>query len=149
MKFLCIDCDEQMDFQERAVPGDGTFAAAFSCPKCGRSVAMLANPMESQLVDALGVKIGGRTLTEQPLEQVRATLKGKDDAFDEVDADSPVPGIAAQWTPAAQERLDRVPNFVRGMVKKIYAEYARDHGIADITPAMMDQARSDLGLEGM
>jgi hypothetical protein len=149
MKFLCIDCDEQMDFQERAVPGDGTFAAAFSCPKCGRSVAMLANPMESQLVESLGVKIGGRTLNEQPLEQVRTTLKGRDDAFEEVGGDLPVPGSAAHWTPEAQERLDRVPNFVRGMVKKIYTEYARDHGIADITPAMMDQARSDLGLEGM
>lgn len=149
MKFLCIDCDEQMNFKERAVPGDGTFAAAFSCPKCGRSVAMLANPMESQLVGALGIKIGGRTLNDQPLEQVRTTLRGREDAFEEVEEDSSLPSGAAQWTPAAQERLDRVPNFVRGMVKKIYTEYARDHGVAQITPAMMDQARSDLGLEGM
>ena len=116
MKFLCIDCDEQMNFKERAVPGDGTFAAAFSCPKCGRSVAMLANPMESQLVGALGIKIGGRTLSEQPLEQVRTTLKGRDDAFEEVEENSALPSGAAQWTTAAQERLDRVPNFVRGIM---------------------------------
>ncbi len=51
-----------MTFEERKQPGDGTFAASFSCPTCGRRVAMLANPMESQLVGALGVKIGGRTL---------------------------------------------------------------------------------------
>jgi hypothetical protein len=35
------------------------------------------------------------------------------------------------------------------MVKRIYAEYARDHGIAEITPALMDTARTELGLEGM
>jgi hypothetical protein len=38
---------------------------------------------------------------------------------------------------------------VRGMVKKIYADYAAEHDIAEITPAVMDRARADLGLEGM
>jgi len=42
-----------------------------------------------------------------------------------------------------------VPGFVRGMVKRIYAEYARDRGITEITPALMDTARTELGLEGM
>ena len=71
-------------------------------------------------------------------------------------------GILAGWTSGVQldetgtaqvravgERLAKVPNFVRGMVKRIYAEYARDHGIAEITPALMDTARTELGLEGM
>ena len=96
-----------MAFEERQLPGDGTLAAAFRCPQCGRVVALLTNPMETQLVASLGVKIGGATLPPQPLE------------------------------------------MVRGMVKKIYAEYAREHGLAEITPAVMDTARSELGLEGM
>jgi len=49
----------------------------------------------------------------------------------------------------AQERLARVPGFVRGMVKRIYLDYAKDRAIAEITPAVMDTARSELGLEGM
>jgi hypothetical protein len=81
MKFLCIDCDSQMTFEERQIPGDGTFAASFTCPKCGRRVAMLANPAETQLVNALGVKIGGRTLEEQPMELVRGAIVGREDAF--------------------------------------------------------------------
>ena len=52
MKFLCIECDEQMRFEERQQPGDGTFAAAFTCGRCGRRIAMLANPMETQLVES-------------------------------------------------------------------------------------------------
>ena len=151
MKFLCLECDEQMQFAERRQPGDGTFAAAFRCPRCGRSVALLANPMETQLVGSLGVKIGGRTLDAQPLETARGAMRGRDDAFlDEGTGEAgtgkrPLPA----WTVEAQERLDRVPGFVRGMVKRIYGDYARERGIGSITPDVMDRARGDLGLEGM
>jgi hypothetical protein len=34
-------------------------------------------------------------------------------------------------------------------VKKIYVEWASERGIAEITPAVMDRARTELGLEGM
>jgi hypothetical protein len=72
VKFLCIECDRQMAFTERELPGDGTLAAVFACPACGRSVAMLTNPMETQLVSSLGVQIGGRSVPEQPFELTRS-----------------------------------------------------------------------------
>src|SRR5690348_7545256 len=148
MKFLCIDCDTQMAFEDRQQPGDGTFAASFACPRCGRRVAMLANPMETQLVSTLGVEIGGRTLDEQPLEFTRSSVAGRNDAF----ADEEHPPTRAPrplWSSDAEARLAKVPSFVRGMVKKIYSDYARDRSIAEITPAVMDRAREELGLEGM
>jgi Proto-chlorophyllide reductase 57 kD subunit len=151
MKFLCLDCDEQMTFTERAQPGDGTFAASFTCPRCGRAVAMLANPMETQLVGSLGVRIGGRELDEQPMEFVRRNVVGKDDAFVDAAAEPPPEAGATRpiWTADAADRLARVPSFVRGMVKRIYGEYASERGIAEITPEVMDRARVELGLEGM
>jgi hypothetical protein len=153
MKFLCVDCDEQMRFDERAVPGDGTFAAAFRCPACGRRIAMLANPMETQLVESLGVRIGGATLTVEPppppppLDLVRRTMVGREAAFVEADA-GPAGGVV-DWSADARERLERVPVFVRGMVKRIYRDYAAERGIGLITPEVMDRARADLGLEAM
>jgi hypothetical protein len=148
MKFLCIDCDTQMTFEERQQPGDGTFTASFTCPRCGRRVAMLANPMETQLVSTLGVEIGGRTLDEQPLEFTRTAIAGRDDAF--IEDTPPAPrGPRPDWSAEAEDRLARVPSFVRGMVKKIYSDYARERSIAEITPAVMDRARAELGLEGM
>jgi len=156
MKFLCIDCDAQMAFEERQQPGDGTFTASFACPRCGRRVAMLANPMETQLVSTLGVEIGGRTLDEQPLEYTRSAMAGRDDAF--VD-DAPRSTHNAppsthnaprpSWSADAETRLAKVPGFVRGMVKKIYTDYARERAIAEVTPEVMDRARTELGLEGM
>jgi len=132
VKFLCVECDQQMAFAERELPGDGTLAATFKCPQCGRVVAMLTNPMETQLVSSLGVEIGGRTVPAEPFEMVNTFVTG-----------------GPRWSPDAQERLSRVPSFVRGMVKKIYGDYAKERGIAEITPAVMDAARVELGLEGM
>ncbi len=143
MKFLCIDCDEQMTYEDRQEPGDGTFTASYVCPGCGRRMAMLANPMETQLVGSLGVKVGGRTLDQQPMELVRQTLEGRDDAFVDDPSGRPV------WAPESEERLARVPGFVRGMVKKIYSEWASERDIQIITPQVMDEARVDLGLEEM
>ena len=148
MKFLCIGCDEQMNFTERDEPGDGTFGASFECPTCGHRVAMLANPMEAQLVGSLGVKIGGRELDQQPLELVRSNLKGRDDAFVDVQVPPGRPGKVV-WSSESEQRLDRVPKFVRGMVKKIYNDWAEERNITEITPAVMDEARVDLGLENM
>src|SRR3989442_928996 len=119
-------------------------AAAFRCPQCGRVVAMLTNPMETQLVASLGVQIGGRTIPAQPMEMVRGMVAGgKEDAFEDGGGHFPT------WSDDAQERLARVPGFVRGMVKRIYSEYARDRGITVVTTAVMDAARTELGLEGM
>jgi len=148
VKFLCVECDRQMQFEERQLPGDGTLAAAFRCPTCGRVVALLTNPMETQLVTSLGVKIGGTTLPPQPMEMVRGMVAtGREDAF--VEDGKRETGNVPVWSAEAQERLARVPSFVRGMVKRIYLDYAKDRGIAEITPAVMDTARTELGLEAM
>jgi hypothetical protein len=149
MKFLCVECDEVMAFAERQLPGDGTLAAVFTCPGCRREMAMLTNPMETQLVSSLGVHIGGRTVPEQPMEMTRSSLRDtRDDVFVEAEsAAAPVARIV--WDADAIDRLGRVPNFVRGMVKRIYTDWARENGVATITPAVMDRARTELGLEGM
>jgi hypothetical protein len=153
MKFLCVDCDQQMAFGERELPGDGTLAATFKCPTCGRVVALLTNPMETQLVSSLGVVIGGKTVPAQPLETVRTMVAtGRNDAFEEGgEPTGHAAGVhgSPTWSVDAQERLSRVPSFVRGMVKKIYADYAKERAITEITPAIMDTARAELGLEGM
>ncbi len=144
MKFLCIACDEVMEFSERQLPGDGTFTAVFRCAACEREIAMLANPMETQLVSGLGIKVGGRTIPEQPFEMTTTALAdGRSDAFAD---DAPQ---RVTWSEDAIERLSNVPSFVRGMVKRIYSDYARERAIGQITPAVMDRARSELGLEGM
>ena len=38
MKFLCVECDQQMAFGERQLPGDGTLAATFKCLRAAVSL---------------------------------------------------------------------------------------------------------------
>jgi light-independent protochlorophyllide reductase subunit B len=78
------------------------------------------------------------------MELARGAVVGREDAFT-----AGVTGASVRWSAEASARLERVPGFVRGMVKRIYADYAAERAIAEITPAVMDQARVELGLEGM
>ena len=162
MKFLCLDCDDVMVFAERQIPGDGTLAAVFTCGSCGWEMAMLTNPMETQLVSSMGVKIGGREVPTQPMELARTSLEGGREGAFALSEDIPLasgepPGTSAGeaatgrvvWTAEAAGRLERVPSFVRGMVKRIYTDWAREKGVSEITPDVMDRARTELGLEGM
>src|SRR2546422_6204368 len=102
MKFLCVECDQQMAFGERQLPGDGTLAATFKCPKCDRVVAMLTNPMETQLVSSLGVEIGGGTGPAQPVGMVCAEL---------------VAGGPA-WSEDAHGRISRLPTLLGRLGKE-------------------------------
>tara|TARA_B100000676_G_C17715293_1_gene648473 strand:- start:267 stop:695 length:429 start_codon:yes stop_codon:yes gene_type:complete len=142
-----------MDFAERQIPGDGTLAAVFECGSCDREVAMLTNPMETQLVSSMGVKIGGREVPAQPMELARTSMEGgSEDVFDPTDEpvqDQTAHPLRVTWTSEAVGRLDNVPSFVRGMVKRIYTDWAQQNGVNEMNPKIMDRARSELGLEGM
>src|SRR5438046_9822901 len=107
--------------------------------------------METQLVASLGVKIGGTTLPPQPMETVRGMVTtGRDDAFEDGKGETGKGnGFSPAWSPEAQERLARVPGFVRGMVKRIYLDYAQDRSIAEIAPAVMATARGTHAREGV
>ncbi|HET6341092.1 MAG TPA: PCP reductase family protein [Gemmatimonadota bacterium] len=150
MKFLCVTCDAVMEYAERQLPGDGTMAVVYGCPTCGREIALLTNPMETRLVSGLGIQVGGRSVPDQPMELVRSALATGGDAFADPEPETARPTAGSvRWSEDARQRLQSVPTFVRGMVKKIYGEYAAERGIDEITPEIMDRARSDLGLEGM
>ena len=148
MKFLCVTCDAVMEYAERQLPGDGTMAVVYGCPTCAREIALLTNPMETRLVSGLGIQVGGRSVPDQPMELVRSALATGGDAFADPAPARPTAG-SVTWSEDARLRLQSVPTFVRGMVKKIYGEYAAERGIDEITPEVMDRARTDLGLEGM
>lgn len=131
MKFLCVTCDEAMKFVEAADAARGdAFSAVFCCPRCGRRIALLANPWETQLVRSLGVALGGRTTPHAPFELVRERL-----------ADSRL-----MWTEEAERRLARVPEFVRPMVRDGVERHARERGYREVTGEVMDEVRSSMGM---
>ena len=138
MKFLCLPCDEVMVFAERQLPGDGTFTAVFTCPDCNREMAMLANPMETQMVESLGVKIGASAAegdsAKCPFGDVVREMGAESDAG------------SVPWTREALTRLDNIPDFVRPMARQGIEHYARSQGYNEVDESVLEEARGQFGM---
>ncbi len=143
MKFLCVKCDQSMQFKEAADPEDGSLSIIFACAKCHNEIALLTNPGETQLVKALDVQIGGPPPGHQPMQLLRGALAepGAQTTPGEADAQDDE-GIT--WTTEAEERLAAAPQFVRDMVRKGTEQYARSNGYREITSQVLDEAKGSM-----
>lgn len=172
MKFVCLNCETFMLFQRVEKPGEGSLGVEFLCPNCKARFSMVTNPGETQMVQALGVKIGGRTTAPEAFELTRGTLKEA--------AECPVPGMTSaapapaattesgsggcpfssmvagmgagagetasserlEWSAEALDRLAKIPEFVRPTVKMEVEAYARKAGQSFVTQAMLDRYKA-------
>lgn len=172
MKFLCVECDEPMKLLETRGPDEGSMAVIFGCPKCGKGVAMLTNPMETQMVRSLGVKIGGAGAAAEPMGMVKSSLAHRREeaaAASPPETSASVPGeeksagskcpfsgavseafarqdSSLSWTAEARARLERIPAFVRPMVQKSIEDHARQKGLSEIDGAVMDEMKDRVGM---
>jgi hypothetical protein len=159
MKFLCVECDEAMQLKETKDPVDGSIAVVFRCPSCRREIAMLTNPMETQVVGSLGVSIGPKPQPSVPMEGIRKSLAEKKDDEDSVNSGSKCPftdvvadALSKQdsteiiWTKEAEERLARIPSFIRPMAKKGIEQYANENGFPQIDNKVMDAVKDMYGM---
>jgi hypothetical protein len=171
MKFLCIKCNNFMDYESKEQVDTLRLGITFACTQCGYKVAMVTNPGETQLVSGLGVKIGGRTVPAEPMEFTREALKPEGQPAATMTAEMgkcPFPamlagsafkdsGIAAglsgassqpsvPWTENAEKRLQNVPSFVRSLARAGIEQYARDNGFAEVNDRVMDEYREKVGM---
>jgi hypothetical protein len=167
MKFLCVACDEKMTLERTLPPDNDAISAVFSCPSCGNSFAMHTNSMETQLVRSLDVQIGGSDSNRAPMQTVRQSLAGaKENGFAGADEDHssdsggkcPFTGSVTEayaeqkaddapvWTEGAEARMERVPSFIRSMVKKGIEDVAKQKGYTEITEDVMTAVRAEIGM---
>jgi hypothetical protein len=146
MKFVCQSDNAVMEFVETSTSeSGGSMSIKFQCPTCGREIAMVTNPGETQVVRSLGVTIGHESLARapEPMSMIRNALAGQTPRMATSTGPEPV------WNESALKRLSAAPSFVQGMVRRLYTDYARQRGYAEITPAVMNEAREALGMTGM
>ena len=163
MKCLCLNCNEGMKLEAASGPREGSLEATFVCPRCRYKVAMLTNPWETQLVQTLGVKVGGRPDPASPYEQVLGSLVQSGGELQRSTANTPgssgcpfaemlgpaepmAAAVGIRWVDAANIRLERIPSFIRPMVQRAIERYALEQGCQLIDEAIMDEARSRLGM---
>ena len=145
MKFLCIPCDEQMKTQTEGImpPTDlKSISLQFKCPKCDHSIAMLTNKFETEFVSKLGVEMGGPSdISKSPMAAVSSSLA---QAKEELKSTDPEDDLI--WTEEAEQRIKKVPFFVRGMAKKTVISFALEKGATTIDAKLMDEVREKVGM---
>lgn len=144
MKFLCVPCDEPMKLLETATPDRGSISLVYSCDQCGYEFAMLTNPLETQMVSSLGVKMGpdGEATGESKCP-FSSMMQSQDEP------DPAVPGAIGggmAWTEAAQEKMQTVPEFVRPMAISGIEKYAIEKGYEKIDEKVLTEARDHFGV---
>ena len=174
MKFLCVACDQPMTLHEAGPPERGSLSVVYGCPGCGHRIAMLTNPMETELVRSLGVRIGpavarpGAAVGEPsgaPVAPPAAQPAGSPPtapaplapgAAERAAAGGcPFSGMVAEleaardgvaWTPEALARLENIPDFVRPMARQGIEHYAKSQGHAVIDEQVLTEARARFGM---
>ncbi|MBI2403564.1 MAG: PCP reductase family protein [Gemmatimonadetes bacterium] len=153
MKFVCRTCGAFMLFQEVEPIREESLGVTFGCPQCGNRISMVTNPGETQLVHALGVKLGGRAEAHQPLELTRETLQSSSSKggtgqcpFSDVVAEmqgtlTESEAATVEWTPEARARLERVPDLVRSLAKTAIEQIALQKGSRRVDERLMDEAK--------
>lgn len=146
MKFLCISCDEPMKLTKADKPDEGgSIAALFSCPSCSHQIAMLTNPLETQMVQSLGVQIGPGESQAGESQAAKAEAGGC--PFSGMLAEMEAKGSGeVTWTAEAKARLENIPDFVRPMAKQGIESFAKSNGHATIDDEVMEEARGQFGM---
>lgn len=152
MKFLCLECNTPMKLFKTAPPNEGSLDVRFECPQCLHQVAMLTNPLETQIVSSLGVKIGSESTVEN---SDTASTESSCPLVNQVASDarqsaaqenSPKTEGEMPWSDAARVRLDRIPPFVRPMAVSGIEQFARENGFTEIDENVLDQAKERFGM---
>jgi hypothetical protein len=171
MKFLCVACDQPMKLESVERTGGGSLTVLYACPSCSQRTAMLTNPLETEMVSSLGVKIGpgpaARPAVPDPAAPAlpapgpaahsaapavpgsaepavsRCPFSGVVRELEEERAAAP--GEPA-WSAAALARLEGIPDFVRPMARQGIEHYARSNGYAEIDERVLEEARARFGM---
>ena len=141
MKFLCVPCDQPMKVLNVTPPDRGSISVTYSCPACGYEMAMLTNPFETQLVASMGIKVGPAASAES--DKPKCPFSGMVAAAEETEAR---PDNGVRWTAEASARMQSIPDFVRPMAKTGIERFAKESGLAEITLAVLDEAKSRFGM---
>jgi len=75
MKFVCLNCETYMNLEKVEKPAEGSLGVFFACPSCNAKFSMVTNQGETQMMNALGLKLNARGEASASLDKMRSVLK--------------------------------------------------------------------------
>jgi hypothetical protein len=131
-----------MKLQTVGPPDRGSLAVVYACPECGYEMAMLTNAYETQVVQSLGVRIGPPAESAGPAS--KCPFGSMIPAQSGMERSQAAESI--RWTAAAEERLQKVPEFVRPMARVGIEKFAVEKGAFEVDEKILDEAREFFGM---
>jgi len=87
MKFVCLNCETYMSLEKVEKPEEGSLGVFFACPSCAAKFSMVTNAGETNMMNALGLKLAPRPEAAASLDGLRA-LAGSGQAVPAVNKQS-------------------------------------------------------------
>lgn len=109
MKFVCLNCETYMNLEKVEKPGEGSLGVFFGCPSCNAKFSMVTNSGETNMMNALGLKLSVKSAPEASMEGLRA-LAGNGQAASAVTQ----PAASAPAVSAAAASPAKVPEKASG-----------------------------------
>ncbi len=72
MKFVCLNCETYMSLEKVEKPEEGSLGVFFACPSCSAKFSMVTNAGETNMMNALGLKLGAKVEPAASMEGLRA-----------------------------------------------------------------------------
>jgi hypothetical protein len=72
MKFVCLNCETYMSLEKVEKPEEGSLGVFFVCPSCSAKFSMVTNAGETNMMNALGLKLAPRAEAAASMEGLRA-----------------------------------------------------------------------------
>jgi hypothetical protein len=72
MKFVCLNCETYMSLEKVEKPEEGSLGVFFACPSCNAKFSMVTNAGETNMMNALGLKLAPRAEAAASMEGLRA-----------------------------------------------------------------------------
>ena len=94
MKFVCLNCETYMSLEKVEKPEEGSLGVFFACPSCSAKFSMVTNAGETNMMNALGLKLSPKSAPETSMEGLRA-LGGNGQVAAAPKPSSPTPAVAA------------------------------------------------------
>ena len=85
MKFVCLNCETYMNLEKVEKPEEGSLGVFFACPSCAAKFSMVTNAGETNMMNALGLKLAPRAEAGASLDGLKA-LAGNGQAAPALDS---------------------------------------------------------------
>ncbi len=95
MKFVCLNCETYMSLEKVEKPEEGSLGVFFACPSCTAKFSMVTNSGETNMMNALGLKLSPKSAPETSMEGLKALAGNGHTAPAAAKHTAPAPALSA------------------------------------------------------